>query len=566
MSQTRILLLCLSKPNQNGLLQGGMEQQILKLIAHFNSHNDSILSLVAHQALCEQVPQQTFSVDSTLSRKNPQLSQSVQEAIDAFKPDIIHCHGLKSVELINALKLSRSIKKLVTIHGFKENYPSVKHVDAVIAVSRDIQTQLQKQAVTSTCIENGIDLFNADSGILRAKLIANYDLNPDWPILICIGRLAKVKAYSNVMKACQTLPVNLIIVGDGPEKKALKEYESEHIKLIGHQHNARRFLYGADALVINSTREGLSLSMIEALQADTPVLSTKVSGAASLLPNEAIIQANSVEELRSEISAKLGNSHKVRRLASMENDAFEYAKTQLTSTRMLNAYQDKYASLTETQAQFLFLGDCNTCGTEQLKALVYADIVGRHFERSIQNCGLTMSTTREALEFFKDYEHPKIEIIFIQYGLVDSWLTIKAAPYVLYYPDSSTRRFLRRWVKKWKKYGRKIGLGKLFGMQNQVPLNEYKENIETIINKTQSSVVLIETAPNHDKSRNQAIKAYNAALAELAQKHSKTSLVKCYDVFERNMQTHYDDPTHFSAEGHQLLAEQILKEMDRTTA
>ncbi|WP_156502556.1 hypothetical protein, partial [Oleiphilus sp. HI0067] len=76
MSQTRILLLCLSKPNQNGLLQGGMEQQILKLIAYFNSHNDSILSLVAHQALCEQVPQQTFSVDSTLSRKNPQLSQS----------------------------------------------------------------------------------------------------------------------------------------------------------------------------------------------------------------------------------------------------------------------------------------------------------------------------------------------------------------------------------------------------------------------------------------------------------------------------------------------------------
>ena len=79
-------------------------------------------------------------------------------------------------------------------------------------------------------------------------------------------------------------------------------------------------------------------------------------------------------------------------------------------------------------------------------------------------------------------------------------------------------------------------------------------------------MVLIETAPNHDKSRNQAIKAYNAALAELAEKHSKTSLIKCYDVFERNMQTHYDDPTHFSAEGHQLLAEQILKEMDKTTA
>ena len=116
---------------------------------------------------------------------------------------------------------------------------------------------------------------------------------------------------------------------------------------------------------------------------------------------------------------------------------------------------------------------------------------------------------------------------------------------------------MRRWVKKWKKYGRKMGVGKLFGLDNQVPLDEYSRNIATIIESVGCPVLLIETAPNHDDSRNPAIQAYNAALAELAENYAHAHLVSCYDEFSEHMNDYYQDATHFSPAGHARLAEII---------
>lgn len=220
--------------------------------------------------------------------------------------------------------------------------------------------------------------------------------------------------------------------------------------------------------------------------------------------------------------------------------------------------------MTASQQAFLFLGDCNTCGTDSLRPHCYPSLIGEQLAANVTNLGLTMSTTREALEFAKQYSLESFDGIFIQYGLVDSWKTIRSAPYVLYYPDTTARKLARKWVKKWKKYGRKAGLGYLFGMQNQVPISEYRENLERLIEQASGKpIYLIETPPNMDTSRNPAIRRYNACLLELSEVYANAHCVRIYADLEPLCGSHYIDATHLSEKGHKLVAEEIMSTLNR---
>jgi len=210
--------------------------------------------------------------------------------------------------------------------------------------------------------------------------------------------------------------------------------------------------------------------------------------------------------------------------------------------------------------KILFLGDCNTLGTPEIQGHAYPEKLARHIDADILNCGHTMSTTREGLEYFKAKFDPSIDIICIQYGLVDSLQTFKHSPYVLYYPDSKRRKIGRKLTKKFKKLCKKLGLNKLIGTDNVVPLKEYIQNILTIMQEAGNcSIILIDTAPNKDKTRNPDIENYNLALSELAAQHATVFKLSIYKDFATTQQDHYIDPNHLSLEGHQYIAERLTK-------
>ncbi len=106
-------------------------------------------------------------------------------------------------------------------------------------------------------------------------------------------------------------------------------------------------------------------------------------------------------------------------------------------------------------SNILALGDCNTLGVKYLKENAYPEMFAKALEKTVENCGFTMSTTHEMLYFFENFKEQEKEIVLIQYGLVDSWKTFKYAPYVLYYPDNKIRKIFRKIVKKYKKIAKK---------------------------------------------------------------------------------------------------------------
>lgn len=209
-------------------------------------------------------------------------------------------------------------------------------------------------------------------------------------------------------------------------------------------------------------------------------------------------------------------------------------------------------------ADIIAFGDCNTLGIKENLHNAYPERIADKLHKSLKNCGYTMSTTREMEYFYNDFYTEDTEIILLQYGLVDSWKTFKYAPYVLYYPDSKIRKIFRKIVKKYKKIAKKIGLNKILGVSNVVSLEEYKNNIESLIQQSQScTIFLVDTIPNLDISRNSEIMKYNQVLFRLSQEYTHVHFVDVYNDFV-NKPEYYLDNTHMNELGYEVITQKIL--------
>ncbi len=202
-------------------------------------------------------------------------------------------------------------------------------------------------------------------------------------------------------------------------------------------------------------------------------------------------------------------------------------------------------------------GDCNTEGFRALEGPVWAQLVANSLGLELKNCGHTMSTTRELLEYASAFPPSAYPLVFIQYGLVDSWLTFRGAPYVLYYPDNPRRKLARKLVKKLKKWARHLQLQKRLGVVELVPLDEYINNIRSVLRSApDSQFVLVATGPNRDTSRNPRILQYNEALSALAGENNNAIYADAWNELWSNAEACLmDDGTHLTSEGHCIIAD-----------
>ena len=54
-------------------------------------------------------------------------------------------------------------------------------------------------------------------------------------------------------------------------------------------------------------------------------------------------------------------------------------------------------------AQIVALGDCNTRGTDSIGGNAYPEQLGVLLGKSVRNCGVTMSTTREMIRLYPEW-------------------------------------------------------------------------------------------------------------------------------------------------------------------
>lgn len=143
-------------------------------------------------------------------------------------------------------------------------------------------------------IHNGVTapVRRQPPGDLRAAL----GIAPDAAVVGAVARLAAQKRFDRLLRAVAQLPdVHCVLAGDGEERSALEALSAElgiasRVHFLGNRDDTGDVLDALDLFVVSSDREGLSNSMLEALAAGVPVVSTAVSGAddaLELLPDGA---------------------------------------------------------------------------------------------------------------------------------------------------------------------------------------------------------------------------------------------------------------------------------------
>lgn len=124
--------------------------------------------------------------------------------------------------------------------------------------------------------------------------------------LLFVGRLDAQKNPARLLEAVAGLDaaIELVLVGDGELRPELDRLVAArgltNVRFVGTQRGAQlhRWYAWADAFVMSSDREGMSISVLEALGVGLPIVATDVPGNTELLAGVGLLVPPSVEGLR----------------------------------------------------------------------------------------------------------------------------------------------------------------------------------------------------------------------------------------------------------------------------
>lgn len=236
----------------------------------------------------------------------PHLQRSISPILDfkcyralknillRIKPDLIHLHSSKAGVIGRLAARSTGIKSLFTAHGwaftegagFKQigyglvvEWVMAKLGDGIIAVS-SYDFELAKRFRVQSRYGNWV--------IQNCVYPVGRNTNPtktDPVQLLNIGRMVRQKNQQVLLRAVASMKQSwkLTIVGTGHLKSALEALVVElgiddRVVFIDEPDNILPYFLEAQIFVLSSDYEGLPLSILEAMSASLPVVSTNVGG------------------------------------------------------------------------------------------------------------------------------------------------------------------------------------------------------------------------------------------------------------------------------------------------
>lgn len=286
--------------------------------------------------------------------------------------DVIHVHGLNYHTGVAALVARRLGKPIIVklansgmasditrmrrgqqLAGSRLLLPAALGCDRLVALSPAIAEELRAAGVDEeriVSLPNGVDT----DGEIRL---------PDGtrPLrLVYVGRLHFQKGVDVLIEACSILteraiPVQLRIVGDGPERSALETLVAgrslgEVVEFMGELGDPRAELDSADVFVLPSRTEGMSNALLEAMAAAKAPVATGVSGSSELIDdneNGLVVGPEDPDALADALARLATETGLARRLA----DAARRTVRALYSISEVAArYSDLYAEVVTARA------------------------------------------------------------------------------------------------------------------------------------------------------------------------------------------------------------------------
>src|SRR5262249_9691881 len=145
-------------------------------------------------------------------------------------------------------------------------------------------------------IENGIDLQRYGHGSNRNVLRQRLGLDPQRRYLACVARFHPVKDHATLVRAFAAVAVardnvDLLVVGDGPLRGDLEGLSRRlgvggRVRFLGVRSDVPDILRAVDLFAMTSVSEAASLTLLEAMASELPVVVTAVGGNPEIVRHE----------------------------------------------------------------------------------------------------------------------------------------------------------------------------------------------------------------------------------------------------------------------------------------
>ena len=296
---------------------GGAELLASRLTQHFrNRYRFVFVCLDQPGALAEELRQDGFSVH-LVHRKpgfDPSCVYRLAQLFRRERVDLVHAHQYTPFcYSLSARAVSLHLPVLFTEHGrFHPDFPRRKRMlfnrlmlrsqDRVVAVGETVrQALIHNEGIPpyrTSVIYNGIDPQHfaevrlSEGGRTRAELgLSDRDF-----VAIQVARLDYLKDHLTALRvasrvAAQNDRFRLLLVGDGPERGRIEQEITRqrleaHVRLLGCRRDVPRLLAAADVCLLTSISEGIPLTLLEAMAARLPIVSTDVGGVREVVCHE----------------------------------------------------------------------------------------------------------------------------------------------------------------------------------------------------------------------------------------------------------------------------------------
>ena len=249
---------------------------------------------------------------SPIRKNNLQVYKDLKNIIDTEQYEIIHCHtpmGGAIGRLAARSARKKGTKVIYTAHGFHffkgaplvnwlAYYPAerwlAKYTDVLITINTEDYEIAKKFKVNRIEYVPGVgidtDKFK-NIEVNRTEKRESLGVSEDDFMIISVGELNKNKNHQVIIRAIAKLrneKIKYVLCGQGPLETELRELAKEldvenQVKFLGFRKDVPDLMKVADLFAFPSYREGLSLSLMEAMASGLPVVCSEIRGNTDLI-------------------------------------------------------------------------------------------------------------------------------------------------------------------------------------------------------------------------------------------------------------------------------------------
>lgn len=297
-------------------------------------------------------------------RTYPRLHRVFNE----FRPDIVHTHVHVMRYAFPSLAYFKPRLMVHTVNNIAEQEiePRARWLQRLaykrgvipVAVAREVAVSLERLYGIGGCrvVWNCIPTtLYASPQTPREIWRAKQGLSQENILFVCVARFATQKNHALLLNAFAKGPASdskahLVLAGEGVLRARLQRQVNElgltsRVHFLGLRTDIPDVLGASDIFTLSSDWEGNPLSVIEAMAAGLPIVSTAVGGVPELLQDGKegfIVQPGHAEQL-SEAMMTLLNNASLRR--AMGTAASARAKEKFDVSAMVRAYEELYSEV-----------------------------------------------------------------------------------------------------------------------------------------------------------------------------------------------------------------------------